>query len=457
MAKSKRPRGTRSSAPAATERPVRRLPRPFLWTIVATIFAAGVVGRIATLDLPRYSQGNQLTTSSRWHPTEFQRFLEQDEKIYVALVEQLNAGKGYTLQGHPILKDLVGEQYGYELFFHPPGAVALFWVFQHVFGERGFGLVQVFSYAVFFWSLLWLGSILIRPFDDVAAITLAILGSITPIMAFVMGRFWLDGPIIAFATLAAAVFLAGVVRGRMWLIGAGGAILGYAILIKLTSVLIVPALLMLAWALRPRETWRQYAVWAGVLVGVAFLVQVPWELWQWHVVGSPFPSWAGKPATRLVQSNQFVYFQTVVRGPWSYVQLLPQVIWTLIPSLIMWIVARRLRDVGRVGAGLVCWIVMIVVAHMILGAMGYSKIVRYIVLVTPATCLLFALTFSATLDRLRQRGGMALGTVLLLVLAIGGLGLEVAQGLKTSLHDNARGDMLTPLPGMPGVDYWETW
>jgi 4-amino-4-deoxy-L-arabinose transferase-like glycosyltransferase len=438
-------------------RPVRALARPLRWAIVIAIFAAGIAGRIATLDLPRISQGNQLTTSSRWHPTEFHRFLEQDEKIYVALVEQLNAGNGYTLQGHPLLKELVGEQYGYELFFHPPGAVALFYVFQHLFGERGFALVQVFSYVVFFWSLMWLGSILIRPLDDVAAITLAILGSITPIMAFVMGRFWLDGPIIAFATLAAAMFLTGIERNRLWLVGAGGAVLGYAILIKLTSVLIVPALLVLAWALRPRETWRQYAMWAAVLVGVAFLIQVPWELWQWHVVGSPFPSWAGKPASRLVQSNQFVYFQTVVRGPWAYVQLLPQVIWTVIPSFIMWAVMRRVRDVGRVGAGLVCWILAIVVAHMILGAMGYSKIVRYIVLVTPATCILFALTFSATIESLRTRRGITAGALLLVTLAFAGLGLEVAQGLKTSLYDNARGDMLKPLPGMPGVDYWETW
>jgi len=427
------------------------------WAIVTVIFAAGMAGRIATLDLPRYSQGNQLTTSSRWHPTEFHKFLEQDEKIYVALVEQLNAGKGYTLQGHPLLKELVGEQYGYELFFHPPGAVALFWVFEHLFGERGFALVQVFSFVVFFWSLMWLGSILIRPLDDVAGIALAILGSITPIMAFVAGRFWLDTPIIAFSTLAAAMFLAGVVRGKWLLIAAGGAILGYAILIKLTSVLIVPALLMLAWALRPRETWRQYAIWAAVLVGVAFLVQVPWELWQWHIVGSPFPSWAGKPANRLVQSNQFVYFQTVVRGPWAYVQLLPQVIWTFIPSVLMWITARRVRDVGRVGAGLMCWIAAVVVAHMILGAMGYSKIVRYIVLVTPATCLLFALTFSAAVESMRRRRPLAASAVLLVAFAVVGLGLEVAQGLKTSLYDTARADMLTPLPGMPGVDYWETW
>jgi 4-amino-4-deoxy-L-arabinose transferase-like glycosyltransferase len=450
-------KGSRPAAHAAPKPAGWRLSQPVLWTIVTTIFAAGLVGRIATLDLPRYSQGNQLTSSSRWHPTEFHRFLEQDEKIYVALVEQLNAGKGYTLQGHPMLRELVGEQYGYDLFFHPPGAVALFWVFEHLFGERGFPLTQVFSYIVFFWALIWLGSMLIRPFDGVAAISLAILGSITPIMAFVIGRFWLDGPIIAFSTLAAAVFLAGVLRNRLWMVGAGGALLGYAILIKLTSVLIVPALLTLAWALRPRETWRQYAIWAGVLLGVAVLVHLPWELWQWHKVGSPFPTWAGKPATRLVQNNQFVYFQTVVRTPWAYVQLLPQVIWTLIPSFLLLMYARRVRDVGRVGGGLVMWILAVVVAHMILGAMGYSKIVRYVVLVTPATCILFALAFSATVDELRRRARVSLGAGLLIVLAITGLGLEVAQGLRTSLHDNARSDMLTPLPGMPGVDWWETW
>lgn len=424
---------------------------------MTAIFAAGLVGRIATLDLPRYSQGNQLTTSSRWHPAEFHKYLEQDEKIYVALVEQLNAGKGYTLQGHPILRELVGEQYGYDLFFHPPGAVALFWVFEHLFGERGFPLTQVFSYIVFFWALIWLGSMLIRPFDGVAAISLAILGSITPIMAFVIGRFWLDGPIIAFSTLAAAVFLAGVLRNRLWLVGAGGALLGYAILIKLTSVLIVPALFTLAWALRPREPWRRYATWAGVLLGVALLVHLPWELWQWRTIGSPFPTWAGKPATRLVQNNQFVYFQTVVRTPWAYVQLLPQVIWTLIPSFLLLMYARRVRDVGRVGAGLLLWILTVVAAHMVLGAMGYSKIVRYVVLVTPATCILFALAFSATVDELRRRPRVTLGAGLLVVLAVTGLGLEVAQGLRTSLHDNARSDMLTPLPGMPGVDWWETW
>lgn len=429
------------------------MPPTLLWACVAIVFAAGLWGRVAGLDLPRVSGGTQLTESSRWHRTEFHKFLEQDEKIYVALVDQLNAGHGYTLKGHPILKDLMGEQYGYDLFFHPPGAVALFWLFDRLFGERGFPLVQVASFAVFFWSLMWLGTLLIRPFGAVAALSLAVLGAITPIMAFVAGRFWLDEPILAFCTASAAVFLAGVQRDRLWMVGTGGALLGYAILIKLTSVLVAPAFLALAWALRPDVSLRQIAIWGAMLLGVAFVIQLPWELWQWHIVGSPFPSWAGKPANRLVQSNQFVYFQTVVRTPWVYVQLLPQVIWTLVPSFLMWIAARRVRDTGKVGAGLALWIVTVVSAHMVLGAMGYSKILRYVVLVTPATALLFSVTLSSTVDMIRQRRKITAGAIILMVLAAAGLGLEVTQGIRTSLYDNARSDMIRPLPGMPGVDY----
>lgn len=429
------------------------IPSAAMWAIVIVIFALGVAGRVAALDLPRKSGGSPVTDSSRWHPAEFHRFLEQDEKIYYALVQQINAGRGYTLQGHPIMQErwLIPEQYGQALFYHPPGGPALFWVCERVFGARGFALAQVVSFAVFFWSLMWLGAILIRPFGGVAAIALAILGSMTPIMAFVAGRFWLDAPILAFSTLASAVFLSGVVRNRYWIIAAGGAVLGYAILIKLTSVLIVPGLVALAWALRPRESVRQVVVWATIFLAVAFVVQLPWEIWQWRVLGSPFPAWAGKPANRLVQSNPFVYFQTVVRTPWTYVELLPQVIWTLAPAFLLWWTSRRVRDVGWIGAGLVLWLVAVVGAHMVLGAMGFSKILRYIVLVTPAAALLFALGLAGTIDWIRARRKLGIGAILLIAIAAAGLGLEVAQGIKTSLVDNAQLDMIRPLTGNVGA------
>ena len=36
-----------------------------------------------------------------------------------------------------------------------------------------------------------------------------------------------------------------------------------------------------------------------------------------------------------------------------------------------------------------------------------------------------------------------------LLLAVAGLGVEVAQGLKTSLWDNRRADLIVPLTGLP--------
>ena len=53
---------------------------------------------------------------------------EGDERIYTALVEQLEAGSAYTLQGHPILDEpwIAGGQYDTPLFYHPPGGPLLF-------------------------------------------------------------------------------------------------------------------------------------------------------------------------------------------------------------------------------------------------------------------------------------------------------------------------------------------
>ncbi len=373
----------------------------------------------------------------------------------MALVEQIEAGHGYTLQGHPVLKEqkLVEEQYGRELFFHPPGGVALFWLGHQVAGERGYPLVQVASYALFFWSVMWLGTLVLRPFSALAGVVLALLAAVTPIMAFVAGRFWLDGPLLAFSTLAAAVFVRAALAERLGLVALAGAILGYALLIKLTAALIVPGAVALVWALRPRGAARRPLVTAVlVFVGVAFLVQLPWEIWQWHVVGSPFPVWAGRPAARLVQTNPFVYYLTVVRTPWTYLELLPQVTWTLVPALLLLVAARRIGNVGRAGIALLVWVAGVVVPHMILGAMGYSKFLRYVVLVTPGTVLLFASAFSGVVELARGRRKLTMGIVLLLTLGLAGFGLEVVQGLRTSLYDNARLDLIRPLFGLRGVE-----
>lgn len=61
---------------------------------------------------------------------------EGDEIIYSALVQELEAGRGYTLQATPLVRGgWLSPQYGKALFFHPPGGIALFWLLYRVFGN----------------------------------------------------------------------------------------------------------------------------------------------------------------------------------------------------------------------------------------------------------------------------------------------------------------------------------
>jgi 4-amino-4-deoxy-L-arabinose transferase-like glycosyltransferase len=284
------------------------------------------------------------------------------------------------------------------------------------------------------------------------AATLGLLGATTPLMSHVAGRFWLDGPLLAFATLAVALHVGGAIERRRWMVIAAGLALGYASLIKATAVLVVLPAVVLAQALAPQR-FAKVVRDAGCLVGLALVVHLPWLVWQWSVLGTPFPEWAGRPPASLVNANPYVHYLTVVRSAWTYVELLPQIMWTVGPAFLLWWSGRRFGDTFRVGGALLAWVVLVVGAHMVLGAMGYSKVMRYVILMVPGGVLLISLGVSRAVERARAAGRRTIGVWVLLLLAAAGLGLEVAQGLRTSLHDNARMDLVRPLFGVRGVDY----
>jgi 4-amino-4-deoxy-L-arabinose transferase-like glycosyltransferase len=424
-----------------------------IWLVVVAIFLIGLIVRVEALEVIRPVGQNQAVRVSRWHPTASRVRLENDESIYLALVEQLDAGRGYTLRGHPILNQpwIDHEQYDQALFFHPPGGIALFWALHTLVGESGLAWAQVLSFAIFFWSVMSLGETVLAPTDGATRIFLAMSAAFTPIMAQVAGRLWLDGPLLAFSTLAWAVFIRGQVERKSRLIWIAGALLGFASLIKLTAVLVVPSVIASSWCLTPRSDRRRLIVSGLIFVGVAALMQVPWALWQWTVMGAPFSALARKPVAALVASNRYVHYLTVVRRPWAYLELVPQVIWTAVPSLVLLGLQWRNRFLRTRGIALLIGIAAVVGVNIALGAIGYSKVLRYVILISPAMSLLFALVAGAALRAVRDAryviGGKPV-VIALLILAAVGQGLEILQSLKTSFVDSVQSDLIIPLTGL---------
>lgn len=415
---------------------------------------------------------------------------EADESIYITLVLQLDGGHGYTLQGSQILTEgmIDREEYDHPLFFHPPGGIALDWLFYKTIGDWGFAYVQLFCYAVFFGSMMLLAVVLGLGESTLGLTLVAALSAFDPIMAHVATRFWLDGPLLAFTTLAVAVFLWGVARGKTSWVVAAGLLLGYASWIKITAFLVVPGVLLLAWVLlasAPKATAadapkasagrtrkktsspppsppaapvsppeplpdprRRLLLFALVWIAIAVIVQLPWEIWQWRVAGSPFPGWAGKPSQTLIDANRYVRYLTVVRSPWVYVTLTPRILWTWIPTALLCVLLVTQRRARALSASLLLWLVAVVGFHVVVGYYGYSKVLRYIILVAPASILLFSLLFDEAVRTIRSaRTGAVHRQILFLVLClcVAALCLEIAAGVSAST--SIKNDLLVPLIG----------
>lgn len=426
------------------------------WIVIAIVFAVGLGVRIKAIGLaPNVPDGSPMA-AGRWAVAPFHDRLESDERLYVALVEQLDAGHGYTLHGHPVLDEpwVVRSQYDHPLFFHPPAGPALFWIAHKLIADAGYALVELASFAIFFWSVILMSRLLMQPFRPFAAVLMAIVTGFTPIMTHVVSRLWLDGPLLAATTAASALFLFAATRRQIPTFCLAGVLLGVASLIKITAFLAAPGLIALGWTITPPDQRRRFLISCGVFIVIAAVIQLPWELWQWRVVGSPFPEWAGRPVPELVRTNAYIKYLTEYRSPWVYVSLLPQVLWTLVPALILFAALYKNDDVRQRGLALLLWLAIVVGVHVALGAIGYSKLLRYVVLVTPAEVLLVGLCINGALAAMARRSSSTLQKGLLaalLLVMLTGIGLELAQSLKPLRASQAKLDLIVPLTGLPGL------
>lgn len=391
------------------------------WVVCTVVFALGLALRAGVPELPHD---------------------EGDELVYAALVDQLDTGRGYTLQQHTILEQgwLPRSQYDRPLFFHPPAGIALFWVFQRAFGAAGADLAQAACFALFYWSLLALARMCVDGWTLPAALAASAAAGFDPIVTHVQLHHWLDGPQLAFASTGASLFVHSVRRDSRPLAVAAAAALTIACLVKLNAMLMLPLLPPLALAVAGRESRAATLRSSLVLLVLVPLAVSPWLWVQWREYGELFPSWAGRPASNLVRANPFVNFVTEVRGPWSYLHLLPQCVWTLVPSLLMLGALRGSPRARRIGAVLALWMAGVVLVHVALGAIGYSKLLRYVILIVPAAGLLFAVSVAATAQALGEatrgsRHARPSGRVLpalLLALAAGGALLELTHSWQVA-------------------------
>ena len=379
----------------------------------------------------------------------FRAHNEGDELIYKTLVEQLDNGNGYTLQGSPLLeKGLIDRtEYDHPLFFHPPGGIVLYWMFHRIFGDLGFSMVQLFSYALIFWSMLFLARSLNLTSSDIALALVAGLSAFSPVMSHVTTKFWLDGPLLAFTTLAAAVYVRGVTHDKTCWVFIAGLILGYASLIKITAFLVVPGLICMSWHLLKQPRLNTFVSFGLLFLAAALIVQVPWEIWQWLKVGSPFPSWAGKPSMTLVESNKYVYYLTVIRSPWIYLKLTSAILWTSVPTLFLLGLLWCNKPLRWLRLSLMIWILTVLAFHIALGFMGYSKVLRYAILMTPALVILFSSLLDEAIYRFRNEEISPVTRTLTVIISISLLAfaMEILTGVQVSLFFHK--DIIFPMIG----------
>jgi 4-amino-4-deoxy-L-arabinose transferase-like glycosyltransferase len=354
---------------------------------------------------------------------------EGDERIYGALAEQLREGRGYTLHGHPILEEgwIVRDQYDTPLFYHPPGGIAWLALFSALFGDAGFDLAELAAFAVFFGGTLLLAREVLPRWTVPVASVVSVLAAATPIVAHVSLHHWLDGPQLAAVTLAAFLFVRATRGASTGWAAASGLAFGAACLVKMNAVIALPGIAALAWATAEGSDARSRRRVAVVAVAVAAVLVTPWLVAELRAFGTLMPSWAGKPSARLVAENPFVRHMTLVRTPWAYLRLLPQTVWTLVPSLALLAVLRPPGRSRRLALALAVWIAVVVGVAMALGAIGYSKLLRYVVLIAPAGIVLAGLAAGEVIDAARNARGRAL--VVVFVVAVT---LEVAQGIQVA-------------------------
>jgi hypothetical protein len=328
---------------------------------------------------------------------------EGDELIYKALVEQLFHGHGYTLHGHPLIANdwIAKTQYDAPMFYHPPLAIYFFYGVAKAVGMRlwGLQLAQILSFALFYSCGLYLTQAYVPKLSASAKVLVAAVLAFLPIYAHANMKVWIDNPRVAFFTLHWALVTAAFQKKAWWLYGAAALTALLATLCKIDGLLALPFAYAMAYTLVPKAGKGRALFFLSALLAANFAAAG-----LWLYVSEALKYGSGRPSAELLALNPFIRLVTVEMSSWQFLVDYFKEEATILPSFFMLLFCQlgkqkekkakqRLFTIGP-RLILALWIMSHCAVYAILGCFGFSKVLRYIVMTTPAEALLFALALS---------------------------------------------------------------
>lgn len=317
-----------------------------------------------------------------WHPG----FTNTDEVVYWQLAESLAERGRYDLRDMPILEQLSPLMYDRPVFHHPPLFPALIVPFQAL---DAVGAARVLSFAGQMLCLLGVALVLRRRVADGASggalspvLWLPLVGlALDPVLSFSARKLWMDNLLAGFGTLAMALaFTAGEGPRPGRRLAFAGVFLGLAALTKLTGLVLLPLVALVAYCQLSGSPSRRLGTLLWLLLPVLLLV-TPWFLYFRAQTGVFLPTWVKADSWTL---DNYPFIRDCVERPWWYYTV------KLVLLQPLALVAGVAVVVRRDGPGLLAllWLVGVVGVLTVVSASGVGFLMRHISLAIPAIYLM---------------------------------------------------------------------
>ncbi len=340
-------------------------------------------------------------------------WLENDERIYLSLAQNLALRGEYSLEGTPVLEQIDPQVYDRPLFHHPPLAIWMMLPTCRAFGPAAAVLVSWAGHllaAIALYLILGVELAATRANRLWARLVLGLF-LLDPLLVFSAKHIWLDSMMTGLAMLALALFRVGLdqvdSRRRWFCVIGSGVVLGAALLTKAPAIIAGIAFPLFAW--QQRRPLREALLLLSVPALVALGVALPWFIHFHSTYGMLLPDWIAPTQAMLAKypilaelANRPAYYFVL-----GMVLFYPGVM--VIPAVLL---LREPSERRSLGAWLGTVMAVLSAFTLLAASGGHSYQVRYLTLAVLPCYVLLARYLAL------PQGGMTQRIILLQVCAV---------------------------------------